>query len=147
MSRVVLFLCHIYTQRAKDQWMIERLSEAMGAWAATISRQFHRKISFRMKKKCSSRPEIYKSLKSWRFWLWNWVSTARVGAGFLKRAGRRPQRLLLTRKRHVFVLACPTRPSCAGELPQEVGRWFCPLNLRLPSGTAFGESDRWAAGA
>ena len=33
------------------------------------------------------------------------------------------------------------------ELLQELGSWFCPLNLRLPSGKAFREIARWQAGA
>ena len=66
---------------------------------------------------------------------------------FLKRAGRCLQRLQPTWKRSVFVLARPTSASRAREQPQELGRWFCPLNLRLPSGTAFGEIARWLAGA
>ena len=44
----------------------------------------------------------------------------------------------------VFVLACASR---AEELPQdsgqELGCWFCQLNLWLPSGTALGEIARW----
>ena len=37
-------------------------------------------------------------------------------------AGRCQHRLPPTRKHPVFVLACPTRPSCAGTRPQEVCR-------------------------
>ena len=48
----------------------------------------------------------------------------------------------------VFVLACASR---AEELPQdsgqELGCWFCQLNLWLPSGTALGEIARWQAGS
>ena len=33
------------------------------------------------------------------------------------------------------------------ESHQHSGRWFCLLNLRLPSGIAFGEIARWQAGA
>ena len=50
-------------------------------------------------------------------------------------------------KRPVFVLARPTRASRAGERPQQLGRWFSTLNLRLPSGTAFRDIARWPAGA
>ena len=53
----------------------------------------------------------------------------------------------VTRKPLVCVLARPTRASSAGERPQKLGRWFNPLNLRLPSGTVFGEIARWPAGA
>ena len=41
---------------------------------------------------------------------------------------------------HIFT--CPSR---AGELPQELGSWFSPLNFWLPPGTAFGEIARWQA--
>ena len=58
---------------------------------------------------------------------------------FFKRACRDPQQLPPTRKRPVFVFERPTRPSSAGKLSQELGDWFCPLNLRLPSGTDFGD--------
>ena len=48
------------------------------------------------------------------------------------------ERLPPTRKRPVFVLARPTRPSCAGaRLPQERSHWFCSNNLRLSSWIAF----------
>ena len=33
------------------------------------------------------------------------------------------------------------------ERPKELGRWFCPLNLQLPSLTAFGEIARWPPAA
>ena len=45
------------------------------------------------------------------------------------------------------VCACQTRASRAWALPQELGHWFCPLNLWLSSGTAFREVARWQAGA
>ena len=82
-------------------------------------------------------------------WLSNWVSIARVVACFFKRAGRGQQWLQPTpsRKRPVFVLAGPTRPISAVEQPQELGRWYCPLNLQFRSGTAFEEIARWQAGA
>ena len=75
----------------------------------------------------------------------NWVSIARVVAC----SGQ--QLLQLTWKHTVFVLACPTWTSAsrAGELPQELDscQWFCPLNLWVPSRTAFREIARWLAGA
>ena len=43
----------------------------------------------------------------------------------LKQTCRGPERLLPTRKRPVFVLARPTRLSCAGTLPQELSYSFC----------------------
>ena len=53
-EHAVLFQCHICTQR--DQWLIERLSEAMGA--ALIGNSFSpipSKFSFHMKKKVTRR--------------------------------------------------------------------------------------------
>ena len=45
------------------------------------------------------------------------------------------------------VCASPTTwASRTGELPQELCLWFCPLNPRLPSATAFEEIARWQAG-
>ena len=98
-----MWFCFYVTFLLRDQWLIERLREAMGA--------------------------------------------ALVGEIFLKRAGRGPQRLPPTRKRHVFVLARPTHASRAGARPQELGHWFCPFNLWLSSGTSFGEIASWPAGA
>ena len=60
---------------------------------------------------------------------------------------RGPQRLPQTWKMPVFVLARPTRPSRAGDWSQELGCWFGPLSLWLPSGPAFGKIARWPAGA
>ena len=40
---------------------------------------------------------------------------------FLMRAGRGPQQRTPTRKRPVFVLVSPTRPTCAGARPKELG--------------------------
>ena len=54
--------------------------------------------------------------------------------------------------RNTLCLCLPVRPRLtrargAGELPRELGSWFCTLNLRLSSGTAFREIARWQAGA
>ena len=73
---VVLFQCDIFTQRPT---MIERLSKAM--CAALVGNNFSpipSKITW--KKIDSPRPDIYKAWKP--CWLSNWVSFARVEAGF-----------------------------------------------------------------
>ena len=132
-----MLLCSNVIFLLRDEWMTERFSQAMGA--ALVCNNFSQipsKISFHMKQKSDwLQPEIYKALKPG--WLLNWVSIA----------CRYQQRLLQTRKRHVFVLARQTSTSKAGERPQELGRWFFPLNFWLLSGTAFGEIARWPAGA
>ena len=63
------------------QWMTARLSKAMGK--ALVGNNFWPiplKILFYMKKSDLSLPYIYKAIKP--FWLWNWVSIARVVACF-----------------------------------------------------------------
>ena len=66
----------------RDEWMIERFSEAMGA--ASVSNNFPLilwKFHFTWKKKSDTLlPENYKALKP--NWLLNWVSIARVVALF-----------------------------------------------------------------
>ena len=59
---------------------------------------------------------------------------------FLEQACSGQRRLSQTWKHPLFVLARLTSPSRAGELPKELGRKFCPLNLKLHSGTGFGKS-------
>ena len=93
-------------------------------------------IISREKKSDSSWPDTYKSLKP--CWLSNWVSIARVVARF-PQASRLLPAATASNSETPCVCARPSnRPSCAGARPQELGRWFCPLNLRLSSGTAFG---------
>ena len=119
--------CSYVIYLLRDEWMAKRFSEAMGAaLVATTSCQFYRYFISHEKKK--------------------WLVAAR-NLQSIKAASRECQGLPPTWKHPVFVLACPTSASRAGELPQELGRWFCPLNLRLPSGTAFGKIARWPAGA
>ena len=82
-EHVVLFLCHISTQR--PTWMTNwRFSEAMGT--ALVGNNFSSipsKISFCMKRKSDySLPKIYKSLKP--RWIFNGVNITRVVACFLQ---------------------------------------------------------------
>ena len=85
-----MLFCSYVIFLLRDQWLIERLSEAMGA--ALVGNNFSpipSKFSFHMKKKSdSSRPEIYKALKP--YWLLNWVSIARVVACFPQASRSRP---------------------------------------------------------
>ena len=73
---------------------------------------------------------------------------ARVVACFPQASRSRPAATAANQgKRPVFVLARPTHASRAWEWPQELGRWFRPLNRRLHYETAFGEIARWQARA
>ena len=47
----------------------------------------------------------------------------------------------------VFVLARPTRPSCAGARPQELNHWICSQILRLSPGIAFGSECQMCRGS
>ena len=98
-------------------------------WLATTSSQFHRNFHFKWKKKVAL-SQYHKR-----------------GSMFSSSLSFEQQLLQQTLKCPVFVLASLTSPSSAGEGQQELGSWFCPLNLQLPSGTALGEIARWQAGA
>ena len=120
-----------------NDWSKDWLKRWALLWSAPTSLQFHGNFHFTWKKKVTRCGPKFS-------WLLNWVSIARVVACFLQVSRSRPAATAATQNRPVFVLACPTRASTAGERPQELsqlGRWFCPLNLRLPqaSGTTFGE--------
>ena len=146
-----MLLCSYVLCLLRDQWLIERLSEAMGAaLVSTNLSPIPWKISFHMKKKSDSLLfEIYKALKPYSScWLLNWVSIARVIAFFPQENLSLPAATAADSEA-VFVLARLTRTRRAEELPKELGCWFCPLNLWLPSGTAFREISRlwWPAGA
>ena len=148
-------LCHIFTQRPMTYRKIERsdgrcfgrqqllakIENFISHKKLALTSCQELKISFHIKRSDSLLPKIYKALKL--FWFLDWVSIARVVDVFLKRACRCQERLQQTRKRPVFVLACPTRPSSAGERPEELCK---ALWARLPA-TAFGEIARWSAGA
>ena len=70
-----MLFCSYVIFLLRDEWMIERFSEAMGAALVSNTILFHMKG-----KSDSSRPEIYKALKP--YWLLNWVSITRVVACF-----------------------------------------------------------------
>ena len=77
-----MLFCSYVIFLLRDQWLIERLSEAMGAALVSINfllilSKFH----FTWEKKSdSSLPKIYKALKP--CWLLNWLSIASVVACF-----------------------------------------------------------------
>ena len=143
-----MWFCSYVMFLLRDQWLIERwLSKAMGA--ALVCNNFlpiQLKLSFHIKNKVvHSSPKFTKHKNL--FWLLNWVCFARVVACFPQGAFGSQKQLLQTLKRAVFVLAWLTCPSSARERPQELGQWFCPLNLWSPSGTALGDIVRCPAGA
>ena len=106
-------------------------------------------MHFSRKKNCRPadfRPKICKPLKlSWRSnWAAVWASITRDCQErqqlFVNRADSSSD---CHRLENALCLCLPVGPakavpeSAAAERPQELGRWFCPLNFRLPSGTAF----------
>ena len=106
-------LCSCVIFLLRDQWQIEKWSEAMGA--ALIGNNFlpiTSKISFRMKTKSkSSRPEIYKSLKP--CWLLKWASIAKVVGCFPQASRSLPTATGADSETPVFTLPRHTCPSCA----------------------------------
>ena len=113
-EHTVLFLCNILL---RDQWLIKRWIEAMGA--ALVGNNFSpipSKISFRMKKKKTCRTVAARNLQGIKTFFDSWTESVSQEWShvFLKGAGSCPQRLPQTRKSPVFMLARPTRPSCAG---------------------------------
>ena len=128
-----LFLCHIFTQRPMNDWKIEQSDGR-----CFVPQQLLAKC---IRKSDSLQPKIYKALKP--FWLLNSVSIARVVACVPQASLWQPAATAVDSETPCIC----ARPSSARELPQENCRWFCPLNLWLPSGTAFGEIARWPAGA
>ena len=79
LEHVFLFLCHIFTQRPKNDRKVERSDVCCLGQQQLLTNSIE--ISFHMKKKSDlSLPEIYKALKP--CWLLNWVSIARVEACF-----------------------------------------------------------------
>ena len=100
-------LCSYVIFLLRDQWLIERLSEAMGA-------ALFGKIFSPIPSRISAR-----NLQSIKTFLTLELSQYRKSgtpvARFVKRAVRGPQRLPPTRKCPVFVLVRPTRPNSAGE--------------------------------
>ena len=122
-----------------NEWSKDWAKRRARLWSVTTSRQFHQKFHFTWKTKGDSSVTA-QNLQTIKTFLTLELSQYRKSRSTFpsKRAGRCPQRLPPTRKRPVFVLARPTRPSCAGALLQELGHWFCSQILRLSSGVTFG---------
>ena len=142
----VLFLCHIFTQRPMNWRKIERSNGRCLGWQQILANSIE--ISFHFEKSDLLLPKIYNALKPCL--LLNWVSIARVVACFPQASLQRlPQQCpwLGSALAALCLCVCPICASRAGERPQELGRWFLPLNLLLSSGTAFRHIARWPAGA
>ena len=125
-----LLICSNALFLLRDKWMIERLSEAMST--ALVDNKFLLillKIPFHMKRKKSV--VTAQNLHTIKTFLTKTVSQEWQHV-FLKRACRYQQQLPLTRKRPVSMLACLTRPSCAGALSKKLCcslcYWFCNWN-------------------
>ena len=144
--RTIFAQCSSSSSSTSEKWEVRTwnlgqiFDRVMDGWSVTQPM-----IVYKDKKNQSLRLDIYKlvvqSIKT--FFTLELSRYRKSGSTFsrelfLKRAGRGPQRLPPTRKRPEFTIARPTRASCAGALPQELGHWFCPLNFRLFSGIAFG---------
>ena len=140
-------MSYLYSERPMTDRKIERSDGRCFDWQQLLANSIEIFISHE-KKSDSSRPEIYKALKP--YWLLNWVSITRVVACFPQASRSRPAATAADSETPC-VCACPSDPRkqsrSLGELPQELGRWYCPSNSRLLSGTAFGEIARWPAGA
>ena len=130
---MVLFLCHISTQRPmNDRKIAQSYGRCLTQRLANSIESFISREK-KMTRRCLT-SIIYRALKPY------WVSIARLPAHFSKASlsqRRSQQRLQKTWQRTVFDLARPTRPSCAAALPKELGHWFCSQNLLLSSGIAF----------
>ena len=146
-EHAVLFLCHSFTQRPMTDRKIERSNGRCFGRQQLLANSIeifisHEKITWLVAARNlqSIKTSLNLGLSQYR----------KSGSMFSSSEPLLPAAtaaaVLPTRKRPVFVLASPTRASRAGERPQKLGRWFSPLNLRLPSGTAFGEIVRWQAG-
>ena len=129
-------MLYVYSETNEIEWMIESLSEAMGA--AFVGNKFSgipSKFSFHMKKKWLSAARNLQSIKTFltlelRLTSY-WVIIARVVACFPQASLSLPAATAADSETLVFVpeLARLTRPSSAGERFQELGCWFGPLNL------------------
>ena len=138
----VLFLYHISTQRPIND---KRLSKEMNVVLVSNNFSLIRNFQFKRKKwvtRCCPK------LKT--CWILNWVSIARVASCFPQAS----QQLLTATASNLekpCVWSCPSDP-CKQSWRAAPRAWqlILPsdaLNLRSPSGTAFGEITRWQAGA
>ena len=136
-SQNMLFRSYvIFYSETKDQLKDWAKQWAL-LWSATTSSQFCWKIHLTQKMEWLVAARNLQSIKT--FLTLELSQYIKSGSMFSSSASCCPQRLLQTLKHPVFVLASPTCPSCAWALFPELACWFCPLNLWLPSRTAFGE--------
>ena len=123
-EHAVLFLCHIFAQRRMNDRKIERSDGRCLGWQQLLADSIE--ISFHMKKK-----------KQWLVAAWNLQSIKTLFTLELSQCRKRgsmfsssePYAACSDCCRLGNTLASPNSASRAGELSQEIGRCFCPLNL------------------
>ena len=110
--------------------MIERWAQqSAGLWSVTSSCKIHQNFIFTWKIISLSLLKFSKALKP--FWLWNWVSLARVAAllpitaqSNCCRIGNNLCLWLAVRPAKAVLEWAPVRPK-------QLNHWFCTQNLRL----------------
>ena len=137
--------CHIFTQRPRNDWKIERRDGRCYGLQQLLANSIENFISHEKEKRLVAAYicEIAHTLQSIKIFLTLELSQySKSGSTFSSSepvaASSDCHRLGNALSRSVYDLASPTRPSCAGARPQELGHWFCSQNLRLSSGIAFG---------
>ena len=136
--------CVIYLLR--DQWMIKRLSKVIMMGVALVSNNFSPIPLIDEKKKWLVAAWNLQCIKTFLtlFELSQYCKSGCICSSSKPIVDRSD----CSRLWNALCLCSPVRPAqVVPGAAQELGRWFCPLNLRLPSGTAFGEIARWPAGA
>ena len=136
----MLFCSHIIFL-LRDQWLIERLSEAMSA--ASVGNNFSLVISIEIfisneKKSDSSRPELYKSLLKLFDSRTEYVSQEWYCGSTRSSSEPVAAHSDCHRLGNALLLCSPFRPpKLYGSAPQKLGFWFCSQNLPLSSQVAF----------
>ena len=131
-----MLLCSYVICLLRDQWMIARLSEALGA--ALVSNNlllFPSKISFHMKKKW-----LVAALHLQSILTFSTVDLSQYSNSGSMFSSSEPVTASTTAAdlETPCVCALPSDPpNCAGALPQELGHWFCSQILRLSSLIVF----------
>ena len=134
LEHAVLFLCHIFTQRLMTDKKIERSNGCCFGRQQLLANSIEN-FTFHVKRKCSLRPEMYKALKPF---LTDELSQYSKSGSMFSSLEPVAAHNDCSRLRNALCLYLPVQP--AQECLRSAPSWFCPLNLRLPSGTAF-ESD------
>ena len=149
LEHAVLFLCHILTQRPMTDRKIELSHGRCFGWQQLLATSIKILISHENKKWLVSAQNL-QSIKTLLTLELNQYSKS---SGMFSRNFSSSKPVTASSDCRwlgnalSFVLALPNSTSRAGEWPQERGCWLCPLNFRLPCGTAFGEIARYQAGA